>query len=138
MFNLDDHFNEVFEIEMEGWCYGIEQYPGEIFPGLVHAIVKELSPSFKAAFEHGYVFDILVLAEKFSRAAKYLVHTKEITFSILAQFPNPNKLSEDAQFAMAQVIDQVEQEHGGALSRLTRKWEHENANVPGSAARRAA
>ena len=135
MFSIHDRFNEVFEIEMDGWCYGIEQYPGEIFPGLVHAIVKELAPSFKTAFEHNYVFDILALAEKFSRAAKYLVHAKEITFSILAQFPNPNTLNEEAQFAMAQVIDQVEQEHGGALSRLMRKWEHENA---ANSARRAA
>jgi hypothetical protein len=121
-----DRFDEVFEIEMDGWCYGVEQYPGEIFPGLIHAVIRELGPSFKAAFEHLYVFNILELSEKFAKAAKYLVHEKEITFSILAQFPNPAVLDEDGQFAMAQVIDQVEQHYGGALNRLMRKWNSEN------------
>lgn len=125
MLQVKNKFDEIFEIEMEGWCYGVEHYPGEIFPGLIHAVVKELAPCFVAAFVHNYVFDILRLAEKLSKAAKYLVHEKEITFSILCQFPSPNTMDEDAQFIMAQVIDQVEQRYGGALSRLMRKWDYE-------------
>lgn len=115
-------YNRIFDIEMDGWCYGIEKYPGEIFPGLVHGVIRELGPSFVAGLEHNYVFDILELATKFSKAAKYLIHEKELAFSILAQFPPPSMLSEDGQFAMAQVIDQVEQKYGGALERLQRKW----------------
>ena len=123
---VKDRFDEIFEIEMDGWCYGIEKYPGEVFAGLIHAVVKELAVSFKAAIEHNYAFDALKLARKVSKAAKYLVHEKEIAFSILAQFPNPVGLTEEGQFVMAQIIDQVEQEYGGALSRLQRKWNIEN------------
>ena len=130
---VGDRFNEVFDIEMAGWCYGIERYPGEIFSGLVHAVIKELRGSFKVAIQHNYVFNVLLLAKNYSKAAKYLVHEKEIVFSILAQFPNPADLNEEAQFTMAQIIDQVEQQYGGALQRLQRRWNFENQN-----ARRAA
>ena len=131
---VKDRFNEVFDIEMDGWCYGIEKYPGEIFPGLVHAVIRELTPSFKAAFEHRYTFDVIGLSRKISKAAKYLVHEKEITFSILAQFPHPATLSEEGQFAMGNIIDRVEQEYGGALERLERKWNFEKKKLHKSAA----
>ncbi|MCB0354566.1 MAG: hypothetical protein KDD64_13615 [Bdellovibrionales bacterium] len=119
---IKNRFDEVFAIEVEGWCYGIQSYPGELFPGLIHAVVRECAPSFKAAVEHNFVFDILELSKRFSRAAKYLVHEKEICFSVLAQLPNPSHLNEDGQFVLAQIVDQVEQKYGGALERLQRKW----------------
>ena len=124
MIKPKDRFDEIFEIEVEGWCYGIQNFPGEIFPGLVHAVIKELKPSFKAAIEHDFVFDILAISTKISKAAKYLVHEKEIAFSILAQLPAPYDLAEEQQFILAQLIDQVEQQHGGALERLKRKWQY--------------
>jgi predicted acetyltransferase len=124
-FEVRDHFDEIFDIEMEGWCHGITCYPGEIFPGLVHAVIKELQPSFKRALEYNYVFNVHKLAAKFAKAAKYMVPEKEIAFSIIAQMPNPVILTEEEQFVMAQIIDQVEQQYGGALERLRRKWAHE-------------
>ena len=116
------HFDEIFNIEIDGWCYGLQNYPGEIYPGLVHAVLRELAPSYRAAIEHNLVFNILEVAKRFSRAAKYLIHEKEICFSILAQLPNPTSLDEDGQYVLAQIIDQAEQHHGGALVRLQRKW----------------
>ena len=124
-FEVKDHFDEIFDIEMEGWCHGITCYPGEIFPGLVHAVIKELKPSFQRALQYNYVFNVHKLAAKFSKAAKYLVPEKEVAFSIIAQMPNPVDLTEEEQFVMAQIIDQVEQQYGGALDRLRRKWSHE-------------
>ena len=118
----NDNFEEVFRVEIDGWCYGIANYPGEIFPGLIHRVIKELSNSFRAAIERGVVFDILDISLKLSRAAKYLVDEREICFSILAQLPNPSTLDEDAQFTVAQIIDQAEQAHGGAIERLEKKW----------------
>ena len=115
-------FDEIFEIEMQGWCYGIQQYPGEIFPGLIHSVIKELAPSFKASIEHYHPFKILDLALKISKAGKYIVHEKEIAFSILAQLPHPVDLDESERFILGQIIDPVEQEYGGAMVRLERKW----------------
>ena len=119
---LNASYGQIFELEMDGWCHGIESYPGEIFPALVHAVIKDLAPAFVSAMEHGYVFSVLTLADKFSKASKYTVHEKEITFSILAQLPHPNTLNEEGKYVLAQIIDEVEQVHGGALDRLQKKW----------------
>ncbi|MBX7139190.1 MAG: hypothetical protein K1X83_14545 [Oligoflexia bacterium] len=118
-------YAEVFQIEMEGWCYGVQNYPGEIFPGLIHAVVRELGNGFKLAIQNEYAFDVLALSEKLSKAAKYLVHEKEIAFSIVAQLPSPFELTEDQQFILAQIIDPVEQAYGGVVERLERKWSFE-------------
>lgn len=122
MLPIKDSYDEVFKVEMEGWCYGISNYPGEIFPGLVHRVIKELTPSFREAIEHHLVFNVIETSQKFSKAAKYLINDKEIAFSILSTLPNPSSLDEDAQFVMAQLIDQVERAYGGALDRLQKKW----------------
>jgi len=122
MLEVKDRYDEIFGVEMEGWCYGIQNYPGEVFPALVHAVIRELAPSFKLAVEHNLAFDILELSKQFSKAAKYLIHEKEVTFSILARLPNPACLDEDGQFVLAQIIDQVEQSYGGAIERLQKKW----------------
>jgi hypothetical protein len=110
---------------MEGWAYGIANYPGEIFPELVFRVLRELEPSFTAAIEHHHIFDLVALAEMFSKAAKYLVHEKDIAFCILSMFPPPSRFDEDGQFVMAQIIDRVEQTWSGALERLEKKWRGE-------------
>ena len=128
MLTVKDRFDEVFDIEIDGWCYGIQHYPGEIFPGLVHAIVKELTPSFGEAISHNVVFNILEISAKMSRAAKYLVHEKEICMSIVARLPAPHQLNEDGQFVLAQIVDQADQEYGGVLEDLQRKWSQQRQN----------
>lgn len=122
MLTVKDRYDEVFEVEMEAWCYGLTNFPGEIFPGLIHRVIKELGPTFKEAIECHYVFDVIKTSQRFSKAAKYLISDKEVAFSILSQLPNPTQLDEDGQFVMAQVIDQVERSYGGALDRLQKKW----------------
>lgn len=125
MLKVKDRYDEVFQVEMEGWAYGISNYPGEIFPELVFRVMRELESSFLAAIEHYHAFNIIEVATMFSRAAKYLVHEKDITFCILSLFPPPSKFDEDGQFTMAQIIDQVEQAYGGAIERLEKKWRWE-------------
>lgn len=123
MVDVIDRYDEIFDVEVEGWCYGITNYPGEVFPGLIHRIIKELADTFRAAIEHNVIFDVLDVSLRISRAAKYLIDEREICFSILAQLPNPSTLeSEDAQFVLAQIIDQAEQAYGGAVDRLEKKW----------------
>lgn len=122
MLKVKDRFDEVFEIEIEGWCYGITNFPGEVSSGLVHRVIRELTDVFFAAITHNYAFNILSVAERLSRAAKFLVDEREITFSILAQLPNPIVISEEQQFILAQIVDQAEQAYGGAVERLERKW----------------
>jgi hypothetical protein len=122
---VKNRFDEIFEVEIDGWCYGITHYPGEIHGALVHRVIKELSAAFKEAIEHNYVFNILDLSTRLSRAAKYLVPEKEIAFSILYVIPSPVEFSEDGQFVIAQLVDQVEQAYGGALEKVQKKWQWE-------------
>lgn len=122
MLQVKDRYDEVFDIEIEGWCYGIANFPGEILPGLIHRVIKELQPSFRAAIEHNVVFDILDISKRFSKAAKFLIHEKEVAFSIMLQLPNPLTMDEDRQFIVAQIVDKVEQAYGGALERIQKRW----------------
>lgn len=123
MFPVINRYDEVFQIEMDGWCFGITNYPGEVSAQVVHRIVRELSSSFQAAVEHNVVFDILDLANKFSVAARSLVHPQEITFAIIAQLPNPANLHEDQQCVLGMVIDKVEQQYPGALEMFYKRWQ---------------
>lgn len=122
MLPIKNKYNEIFEIEVDGWCYGLANFSGEITPPIVFRVIGELSPSFRAAIESNVVFDLLDVATRLSKAAKYLVKEKEIAFAILSQLPSPTSLDEDGQFILAQVVDQVEQAYGGALERLQRRW----------------
>lgn len=125
MSSVKGRYNEVFQIEMEGWAYGLANYPGEIFPELVFRVVRELESSFVMAIQQGHAFNIVELSQLFSKSAKYLVHEKDITFCILSALPPPQKMDLDSQFIMAQIIDQVEQTYGGALERMEKKWKWE-------------
>lgn len=118
----NDQYREIFDIEIEGWCYGLQSFSGEIFPGLVHRVIKEMEPIFLEAVRRSLVFDLVQISKKFSKAAKYLVGDREIAFSILAHLPNPRVLDEDGQYVVAAIVDQAEQVYGGALARLQRRW----------------
>jgi hypothetical protein len=119
---IKNRYDEVFAVEIDGWCYGISNFPGDISAPLVYRIVKELGTAFREAIEHHYAFDILELANKISYATKYRVDEKEVVFCILAQFPEPAEFDEGGQYVLAQMVDQVERTHGGAIERLRKKW----------------
>ena len=123
MLSIINRYDEVFQIAMDGWCFGITNYPGEVSAQIVHRIVRELASSFQAAIEHNVVFDILDLANKFANAARCLVHPHEIAFAIMAQLPNPANLHEDQQCVLGMVIDKVEQKYPGALETFYKRWQ---------------
>ena len=132
MHPVKNRYDEVFAIEMEGWCFGLANYPGEISAQVIHRIIRELSASFQAAIEHYVVFNILELATKFSGAARYLVHDRELSFAILAQLPNPVILQDNDQREVLElVISHVEQAHPGAREAFYKRW---NLVVPGKEA----
>jgi hypothetical protein len=138
MMPIKDKYDEVFQIEMEGWAYGIANYPGEIFPELIFRVIRELEPSFIEAIQHYYSFDIVEVATMFSKAAKYLVHEKDITFCILSILPPPSTLEEPAQFVLNQIVDQVENTYGGAIERMEKKWAWELKHGKEKQAKKAA
>jgi hypothetical protein len=122
MLPVKDRYDEVFEIEIDGWMFGLANYPGEISPQVIHRIVRELCTSFHLAIEHNVVFNVLQIANRFSEAARFLVHEQEIAMAIIAQLPNPATLEEDQQVVLGLVIDQVEQAYPGALASFYNRW----------------
>ncbi len=125
MLPVKNQYDEIFEIEIDGWCYGLAHCGGEIEPAVVFRLVAELAPAYRGAVENHFIFDILDVATRVSKAAKYLVREKEIAFAILSNLPSPATIDEDSQFILAQIIDQVEQAYGGAIERLQKKWSWE-------------
>ena len=125
MIPVKNSYHEVFRHEIEAYTEALENYPGEIFPELVFRVVRELESSFVEAINHQYPFDILTVSRELARAAKFLVHEKDIAFCILSVLPPPSKFPEDAQYCLGQIVDQVEQAHGGALERMHKKWRWE-------------
>jgi len=122
MFRVINRYDEVFQIEIDGWCYGVTNYPGEISAAMVHRIIRELAMSFEAAIQHNVVFNVLEMSAKFSKAAKFLIHEKEVAFAILAQLPNPSALEEEQQCVLALVVDQIEKAYGGAIEKFHKRW----------------
>lgn len=122
MFPVKDRYDEVFDIEIDGWVFGLTNYPGEVSPPVLHRIIRELGSSFLMAVEHNVVFNVLEVAAKFSDATKNLVHEQEIAMAIVAQLPNPALLLEEQQCVLGLVIDQVEQAYPGALTSFYNRW----------------
>lgn len=122
MFPVKDRYDEVFDIEIDGWVFGLTNYPGEVSPPVLHRIIRELGSSFLMAVEHNVVFNVLEVAAKFSDATKNLVHEQEIAMAIVAQLPNPALLLEEQQCVLGLIIDQVEQAYPGALTSFYNRW----------------
>jgi hypothetical protein len=122
MLPVKDRYDEVFEIEIDGWLFGLANYPGEISPQVIHRIIRELATSFHLAIEHHVVFNVLQMANRFSEAARFLIHEQELAMAIVAQLPNPATLDEDQQLVLGMVIDQVEQAYPGALTSFYNRW----------------
>jgi hypothetical protein len=111
-----------FDAEITAWCSALRDYPGEINPGIVHYLIKERREAFKEAVVHGIAFNLLDISLRISKAAKYLVHEKEVAFSIVANLPHPDSLAQADLKILGQLVDAVEQEYGGVVVRLARKW----------------
>jgi len=122
MIEQKDNYGEIFDIEVEGLCYALTNYPGEIFGELIESVIDELGPSIRMAVACNVNFDVMDVSARISKASKYLVDEKEIAFWILNCLPHPRALDEDGQFVLGQIIDQVDQTYGGALTVCETKW----------------
>ena len=116
---------DKFDTEIQAWCYGLEKYPGEVYPALVHAVIKEMSPHFLLAVKKGIVFDPAKIAERICQSARYLVHDKEVVFSILARLPKPDSLHSQAEVAtLTEIVKEAEKTYEGTIERMKKRWEN--------------
>lgn len=134
--SVKDRYNEIFDVEVESWCYGLGNFPGELTPALVHRVMKEFAKTFEEAINHNLIFNLVEIAKSVRVAVRNLVDEHELAYSMLAQLPAPYKLNEDQQFVIGQVIDIVEQSFPGALERLEKRWRFEREKGQQHQARR--
>lgn len=118
-------YASVFPVELECWCFGISNFPGQLYPKLIHRVIKEMSPTFRGAIDNGYVFDIFDTAKKIFASSAGIVPERQIIFSILANLPLAAELEEESLFILAQIIDQVENAYGGVVEQMEELWRRE-------------
>ena len=123
MIKPKEGYEQVFQIEIDGWCHGLAGYMGKVTAPMVHRVIRELAISFEAAIKHFIVFDAIKVSEKISTAAQGVVSEKEVAFAILMLLPRPAVLDDEAQCVLALVIDQIERKYGGAIDRFENRFQ---------------
>jgi len=116
-------YQDVFNIEVNGWCHGIAQYPGEISQALVFSAVQALGASFRKAILEKVAIDIVDIASRLSKSSKYLVSEQDIILRILANFPHPSSVDEESRQIMLKILEQVDRKFKGIKSLLELKWQ---------------
>ena len=114
---------KTFDNEIESWCYGLRNYPGEIYTELISALFDEIAPSFHEMIKTGQPFNVLEIAEKFVEASHYIIDHYTITKLICQKFPNPNNLTDmDMLYTIAQMLDEIEKQYVGFQEVMERFW----------------
>ena len=114
---MSHSYAEIFPIEIEGWCRGIENFPGELSPLTIKRIVFQLQPAFLMAFESGLQVDLVAIARQFSVAARGVVALREVLEWLVEALPGPNGLSVDSLYSIADALGQANSSLPGLLDR---------------------
>src|SRR5262249_41765309 len=109
--------------ELDCFLYGVEHYPGELSRSIIQSVVREMLITWQDAVASCCVLDVIGVARRFARAAKYEVSEEDVAFLILYLLPHPAQLTEPQQGTLATFIDQVETAYGGAVERMERRWQ---------------
>lgn len=130
LFKIKNKYNEVFEVELKCWCYGLTQLKSEMHPAIVHRVIKEFGSVWREAVQNYFVVDFRDAVGRLHEAARKVISEKEIAFSLLLQFPTPDELNEDQAFVLAQILDQAETAFPGAIKRFERRCRTKKALLP--------
>ncbi len=125
-----NQFAEIYEVELECWCYGLKGVNKGIDNSVLHKVIKEFAPVLHEAVRNLYVCNILETAERLVKASKLKVSEREIAFYILSMLPAPVELNEEQQNTVLQIVDIVEKVYSGAAQRLEKKWKATNPPAP--------
>lgn len=108
-------YAEIFPIEIEGWCYGIESFPGELSALTVKRVVLQLQPSFFKALREGIAIDIVSIARQFTIAARGVVSVREVAEWLVLAMPAPQYLDEDAMYLLANALSAADASNEGLI-----------------------
>ncbi len=119
---LPNDYSEMFDLEVEAWCFALRTYVGEPTPGLVDRLIGAFEGSLHKAVEAGYVFDIGQIAVQLSESTKFRVSRDDILMALAAYLPHPTLLNNESQMCLAQIVDSLEQLSPGMHNKLEVYW----------------
>ena len=121
---LGTYKQDIFDLDIQAWCYGLKNYPGQINTDLVAAVLNEVAPCFKEALKANLQFRVVDIAEQFVEASHYVVDHYTITKLICQSFPNPNDLSDDMDelYLIANILDEIEGQYVGFHTVMENYW----------------
>ena len=119
---MSNSFEEVFEIELKCWCYGLERVDEAVDASVLHKVIKEFSPVLKEAVQREYEFSIVDVAMRFVTAAKCKNLLREIVYYIASHLPAPFELSETEKQTLQRIIITAERKYQGINKRYETKW----------------
>jgi len=116
------NFAEIFEVELQCWCYGLTNIEDRVERRALNEVVKDFAPVFKEAIENLYAFDPIETTRRLLTAARCPELEKEMTFYLLSLLPFPTELNGEQAKILNEIVLKVERLFGGAIQRLQRKW----------------
>ena len=119
---MSKSFEEVFEIELKCWCYGLERVDEVVDASVLHKVIKEFSPVLKEAIQNKYEFSIVDVATRFVTAAKCKQLLREIVYYLSSHLPAPFELKEEEKEILNKIISTAELKYQGINKRYSQKW----------------
>ncbi|MGI6680780.1 MAG: hypothetical protein ACOX3T_04775 [Bdellovibrionota bacterium] len=124
---LGTYTQDIFDLEIQAWCYGLKNYPGEIYTDLVLAVIDEVTPCFIEALKSNLQFSVVDIANKFVEASHYVVDHYTITKLICQKLPNPNELTDNANdmdelYLIANILSEIEEHYVGFHAVMEDYW----------------
>lgn len=123
----DNSFSQIYNVELECWCYGISNTTEKVDHRVLHQVIKSFAPVIREAIENLYVIDVVDTAKRLVESGKCKPsEQKEIAFYILSILPTPCELTKEQNDVLIHIVNQVEDVYVGAFQRLEKKWKATN------------
>jgi hypothetical protein len=106
--------------EIDEMCLALKSYPGEIYFDLPFYVVAGHAGMFKEAIEQGLALDVLDLSVQLTKAAKYLVHEKDVTTFIYVNLPPAASIAPTKRPFLTRIVDQIEEQYSGSIEEHAR------------------
>lgn len=110
-----------FQARFDDLFSALADYPGEISTDLAHYAARHCAKLFEQAFRRDISPDIVEVASRLSKSAKYLVHEKDITLYIFMNLPERSDLPEAARPAFDRMSKKMESTWDN-IDDVARKW----------------
>lgn len=115
-------FISQFDLEVESWVHGLWKFPGEVFPGLVQNVLKEMLVLWHVAVERSCPFPIARISRRMAQALGQLVSEEEVILGLCALLPHPWYVAALPRITLALIVEQAAERSPGLALRMRESW----------------